>query len=469
MTVNQNDLLKDGKVVLPSKWLFWKHRRYIVALMAFFGFFNAYTLRGNLSIAIVAMTSNGSKTLENGTIISTEPEFDWSSETRGYILSSFFYGYITTQLLGGYFAKKYGGKIIFGTGIFVTGALTVITPWLADANVYLLLAARIIEGVFEGVTYPSMLGIWSKWAPPLERTGLSMMSTAGSYFGTVITMPLSAMLAEAFGWRYIFYCFGSLAILWYALWLVIVASSPAQDSRISEAERQYIESSLEGLISKKDDEVTIPWTSIASSKAVWAICMSNFCENWGFYTFLTQLPTYLKDIYNFSLGTSGFLSGLPYLAMGFMVPISGQMADFCLSRGYLTVTKCRKIWNFLGFFAQACFLMAVAFVSGEIASVICLTFAVGIGGFAFAAYCVNPLDIAPQYASIILGISNTLGTVPGIISPILTGYIVSNEPSVEEWQIVFFIAAGLYLFGAFFYLTCSSGEVQQWAKQKGSN
>lgn len=37
--------------------------------MAFFGFFNAYTLRGNLSIAIVAMTSDRYDTLTNGTVV----------------------------------------------------------------------------------------------------------------------------------------------------------------------------------------------------------------------------------------------------------------------------------------------------------------------------------------------------------------------------------------------------------------
>ena len=31
-----------------------------------------------------------------------------------------------------------------------------------------------------------------------------------------------------------------------------------------------------------------------------------------------------------------------------------------------------------------------------------------------------------------------------------------------EWQIVFYIAAAVYLFGAIFYLTFASGEVQDW-------
>uniref|UniRef100_A0AAR5PKJ7 Sialin n=2 Tax=Dendroctonus ponderosae TaxID=77166 RepID=A0AAR5PKJ7_DENPD len=433
--------------------------------MTFFGFFNAYTLRGNLSIAIVAMTSDRNETLKNGTVINIGPEFKWSNEIQGYILSSFFYGYITTQLLGGYFAKKYGGKIIFGTGIAVTAAATLITPWLAN-NVYLLICVRVIEGIFEGVTYPSVAGLWSKWAPPLERSGLMMFASAGSYFGTVIALPLSALLAEAFGWRSIFLFFGAVGLFWYACWLYIVTSSPDQDSKISEEELKYIQISLEINTKEEFEKVPVPWKSIASSKAVLAICMSNICENWGFYTFLTQLPKYLKDIYSFDLGTSGFLSGLPYLAMGIFVPVAGQLADFVLTKGYLTVTQCRKTWTFVGFSAQFVFLLAVAFASSEIVTVICLTFAVGIGAFAFVGYYVNPLDIAPQYASIIVGISNTFGTLPGIISPILSGYIVSDNPTVEQWQTVFFIAAGLYIIGAIVFVICASGEVQSWAQKR---
>lgn len=44
-------------------------------------------------------------------------------------------------------------------------------------------------------------------------------------------------------------------------------------------------------------------------------------------------------------------------------------------------------------------------------------------------YSINPLDIAPQYASIILGISNTFATIPGIVSPMLAGVIVKNKVS----------------------------------------
>ncbi len=52
----------------PLTWKFWQKRRYIVVLLAFFGFFNVYTLRVNLSVGIVAMTENRTVHYDNGTI-----------------------------------------------------------------------------------------------------------------------------------------------------------------------------------------------------------------------------------------------------------------------------------------------------------------------------------------------------------------------------------------------------------------
>jgi nitrate/nitrite transporter NarK len=43
------------------------------------------------------------------------------------------------------------------------------------------------------------------------------------------------------------------------------------------------------------------------------------------------------------------------------------------------------------------------------------------------AFSVNHLDIAPQHAGVLMGLSNMAGTLPGIISPLVTGFIVQNK------------------------------------------
>lgn len=62
----------------------------------------------NLSVAIVAMTD---KSQLNSTT-SSEVIFDWDQKEKGIILGAFFYGYILTQVLGGFVATKFGGNIV---------------------------------------------------------------------------------------------------------------------------------------------------------------------------------------------------------------------------------------------------------------------------------------------------------------------------------------------------------------------
>lgn len=438
-------------------------KRYIVAIMAFFGFCNVYALRVNLSVALVAMTTNYSFFI-NGTQQMVGPEFQWTRQQEGLILGAFFYGYIITQLPGGFLASRIGGKHLFGGGILVTAVLTLLTPVCARWNLYLLIAIRVIEGLFEGVTYPSIHAIWANWAPPMEKTKLATFAFAGSYFGTVISMPISGALAQsAAGWPSIFYVFGTLAVIWFLLWCYIVVESPAKHTTISNSELDYIQSKI-GYTEEQSHDMQPPWIQIISSRAVWAIVIAHFAENWGFYTWLTELPSFMKFALNFNLQNAGFLSALPYLVMGSVVIAAGFLADHLRSRFQLNTGLVRKLFTSGAFGFQVVFMVSAGYSTSSTGAVTCLILAVGLGGFAWAGFSVNHLDIAPQYASILMGISNTFATIPGIVSPLLTSVIVEDKRDAGLWQIVFYLAAGIYLLGGLLFGLLASGERQRWAE-----
>ncbi|XP_077989953.1 vesicular glutamate transporter 1-like [Glandiceps talaboti] len=436
-------------------------KRYILAVMGFLGFCNVYALRVNLSIAIVAMTTNQTVTKGNETVVE-QAEFHWDSKLQGVILGSFFYGYILTQIPGGLLANKYGGKLVFGGGILATALLTILTPIATVWSVYFLIAIRIMEGFFEGVTYPAIHAIWSRWAPPLERSKLVTFAFAGSYVGTVISMPLSGLLARDVGWTSIFYVFGALSVLWFVGWWFLISDNPSDHPTISHLELNYIQDSI-GIAVPEQKRTMPPLKSLLTSLPVWAIVAAHFSENWGFYTMLTSLPTFFKQVLGFDLFQAGLLSALPYIMMACSVAVGGQIADYLRSNAYMSTTCVRKVFNMSGFILQAVFMVAIAYSRHASVAVAFLTIGVGFGGFAWSGFSVNPQDLAPQYASIIFGISNTFATLPGIISPSITGAMVTHQ-TASEWQIVFYIAAAIYLFGAVVYGLLASGELQHWAQ-----
>ena len=75
---------------------------------------------------------------------------------------------------------------------------------------------------------------------------------------------------------------------------------------------------------------------------------------------------------------------------------------------------------------------------------------------------VNFQDLAPQHVSVLIAVSNTFATLPGIVVPIVTGWIVQNKEA-SEWQTVFYITASVYAVGALTYGLFASGERQPWA------
>ena len=68
---------------------------------------------------------------------------------EGVILSSFFYGYIITQMAGGWAALHYGGKKVLGIGVLATSVLTLLTPLAARLDFSCLVAVRVLQGLFQ--------------------------------------------------------------------------------------------------------------------------------------------------------------------------------------------------------------------------------------------------------------------------------------------------------------------------------
>lgn len=409
------------------------------------------------------------KALSHG--LAEDGEFLWDKQVQSIILGSFFYGYIITQVPGGFLAGRFGGKRIFAWFMFLCVVATLLTPVAARLHYGFLIALRILAGIGQGVVWPAMHALWAFWAPPEERSKLIGFTFAGAQIGNVVAFPLSGVLCKyGFdgGWPSIFYILGILGIVWFVSWMLIVSDTPDQHPRISEYEKVYIQSSLKGAMKKGIHNTAIPWSKIATSLPVWATVITHTCANWITYTFLTNMPAYMKEVLKFDIKSNGFLSAVPYLGMWSFIVMSGVVSDALTKSKKLTVTQARKIFNTLGELVPAAAIIALGFLDCTLSyvAVILLTIAVSFTGCAYSAgYMVNPADIAPKYSSVIFGISNSVATIPGFLAPFTVGQLTPHK-SQEEWRVVFYIAAAICIFGNIFYLIFGSGELQDWAKEE---
>ncbi|XP_039977283.1 sialin isoform X2 [Xiphias gladius] len=452
-----------------------------LAVLMFFGFTVVYGLRVNLSVAMVAMVNTtGPRPAPNSSIVracplpaGTEntsdtflqpegiPQYPWDSETQGWLLGAFFFGYLLTQIPGGYLAGHYGGTIFLGLGVLGTAVLTLLTPLAAQFGSYWLFALRALEGFGEGVTFPAMMAMWARWAPPLERSRLITLSGSGGNFGAFLALPLTGYICQTLGWPAVFYLCGGAGCLWAVFWFVFVSDDPRTHRRISEAERDYIVNSIgpQGT----GHGWSVPMLPMLLSVPLWAIIITQMCSNWSYYTLLTSLPTYMDSILHFDLKSNGFLSALPYLGGWLVSTLSGVVADSLIEKRVFSVTVVRKLFTLSGMLLPAAFLVAVSYAGcSHILTVTFLTLSTTTGGISASGVFINQIDIAPRYAGFLLGITNTFGTIPGVVAPIATGYFTEDH-TLAGWRTVFWVAAGMNVGGALVYTIFASGKIQPWA------
>ncbi|CAN8071849.1 unnamed protein product [Agarophyton chilense] len=406
-----------------------------VVLLCFVSFVICNCDRINISVAILPMAKF----------------YGWNQTTVGVIQSAFFWGYVLTQIPGGYLADKYGGKHVLAAGVIVWSAMTLVTPMAASSNLGLLLLARALLGVGEGVAMPAMNNIISKWVPEKERARSLSLTYSGMYLGSVIGLWLCPQFIVSFGWQSVFYIFGALGFFWWFAWQGLTTSTPQLSSTISSEELQYIESGAPGTKKEVSD---IPWRLLFSKKATWAIIVAHFCATWGYFVLLIWLPTYFNRQLGFDLAASSFLSILPWLAMFISANLGGLIAD-ALRSGGMSLTAVRKTMQSIGFLGPAFFLALVASTENPSLAVFYMTSALALGSFSQSGVYSNHQDIGPAYSGILLGISNTGAAIPGIVGVALTGFILDATGS---WKLVFSIAIFFYLLGTVVYNILGTGE-----------
>ncbi|KAG0590414.1 hypothetical protein KC19_1G097700 [Ceratodon purpureus] len=376
-----------------------------------------------LTTALAFVICNMDKVNMSVAIIPMSHQLGWNSTTAGLVQSSFFWGYCMSQLPGGWLAKAFSGQ-----------------------SMPLSERSRAVATVFSGLNV-----------------------------GSVVGLLLAPFMIEHFGWESVFYAFGLLGIIWCLLFESAVGSSmlgngptttePASGTLYSSGSENGSSSSQNGSLRQKQLESAVvsngkphslpqaststdnktPWKAFFKSPAVLAMIYAHFCGNWGHYTLLSWLPTYFSQELHLDLTHAALVSILPPLASVAVTSVAAPLADSYISRGY-DVTLVRKVCQTIGFLSPAA-CMAFAALSPKLnpwMDVAILTSGLGLSSFTFSGlYCTHQ-DISPKYASVLLGITNSIGAIPGVLGVALVGIILDRT---QSWTLALFAPS------IFFYLT----------------
>ncbi|MDA9754881.1 MFS transporter [Gammaproteobacteria bacterium] len=414
-----------------------------VIFLSFLAVSICYIDRVNISVAIIPM----------------QEQFGWSEFQVGIILSSFYFGYMFTLIVGGYLADKYGGKKVLGYGLLIWSFFTIITPFFAYSGLWWLVFIRILMGLGEGITFPSWHAIYARWIPFNERTRAVAFTNSGIAAGTVFGYAVAALIISSYSWEWVFYLFGILGVFWYFFWNRSVTSFPENNKYLSKNELRLIKNEAPS----KETAPSIPFLKLLKNMPFLAIALATFCNNWSLYTFLSYLPKYVNAPLNeggmgVDLGSSTFVIAIliPCVVSIISLILGGYLADGLIKRGF-AVIKVRKVVNSIGFFGSAFFLLLMSNEDSLLNVVILLSLINICSGICAGGFGVNHADLGPKYTGSLVGISGSIGMIAAILSPIVAGTVLQITNS---WSMIFYICSGVLVFGGIFYLIFASASRQ---------
>ncbi|XP_067648945.1 sialin-like [Haliotis asinina] len=421
--------------------------RWITAYMCCSARLAQSTLRQCMGMAVIVMmmpltgpevTSSHSVT-DNSTLpelVLQTPEFKWSSEFEGLILSSFSFGYVASPIIGGYVAGKYGGKVVITVSLIAGSIITLATPVATRALPMSLVILRAASGIFMGTIEPSIQCILSKWAPKLEKASLSSCAYAGGY-----------------------------TLLCVFPWVLLVFDFPRDNPRIKETEVKLITRSHRA--AKKDWEMSWTlWWKILTSPAVWAICAACISHTWVTSWVMAYLPQYMKQILKYDVEENGILSSVPYAGRLLVGMVSGNISDRMLSWRLLSTANIRKTFQVVGCFGCAACMLLVGFIDDSNGTLALMLLIAGISlqNCTSVAFKINHLDIAPRFAGVIVGMTISCAMTVSLSAPLITSYVI-KEGTRQEWQIIFYIVGAVNVVGAGVFVVFGKGTERDWAKE----
>ena len=186
----------------------------------------------------------------------------------------------------------------------------------------------------------------------------------------------------------------------------------------------------------------MPWLRLAGSRQVWLLMWQYFCFSYGWYFYITWLPSYLQRGRHLPLDSAKWLAVLP-LFFGGLGSLAGHYAAARLARSGGGVARARRRVASIGFIAGAGFLL----LSTRIESPLLAVLAIGVSSFSndLSMPCswAAAMDIGGPCAGTLSGAMNMWGNMGGAIAATVNGYLLRWFHG--NWNIGFYVSATIYL------------------------
>jgi ACS family glucarate transporter-like MFS transporter len=369
-------------------------------------------------------------------LISAELGFD--KVMMGTVLSAFLLGYGLFEIPGGWYGDWVGARKGLMRIVLAWSAFTALTgaAWSFTSMVVI----RFLFGVGEAGCFPIIAKSFTTWLPRSERTRAQGLLWMAARWGGAFTPLLVVWVLQFVNWRTAFVLFGLLGIVWAVFFYKWYRDSPHDHPAVNAAELAL----MPDIQVQGDGHVNVPWGRLLTSQSVLLLAAQYYFLSFGWYFFLTWLPTYLQEHHRLTPAQSAayavfplFFNGLGSLFCGMVTPSVNRLTG--------DDVRTRKIMAITGFVGAGSFLMLATRMPDVNSTMAMMAAASFFNDLVMPHAWASCMDVGGRYAASVSGTMNLMGNLAGASSTMIGGFLLSQAGG--NWNQFITILAAVYFLG----------------------
>ncbi len=386
-------------------------------------------------------------------------DLGFSKEDMSLVFAVFTLAYGIFEVPCGWMGDKFGPRRMLMRVVMMWSIFTAATGWAW--NWISMIVCRFMFGAGEAGCFPNITKVFTIWLPKQERVRAQGLMWLSARWGGAFTPLLVVWVLGLVSWRWAFGIFGLLGVAWAVWFYRWFRDNPREHPDMSEEELALLDASEMCAIG----HTKVPWRKMLSSPRIWLLFVPYWCMNYGWYFYVTWLPTYLREVRHVSLEKGALLAGLPLFFGGLGSLFTGLIAT--RAANWLGSTaRARRALAFIGLAAAAAMLLWSPYIESATLAMIVLGVASFSNDLAMPGAWGACMDIGGRCAGSLSGMMNMIGQAGGTVCPIAIAYILRYTNN--NWNVAFWAAAAAYAIGAICWLFIDPVTPLEESQTKGT-
>ncbi|MEO8481600.1 MAG: MFS transporter [Acidobacteriota bacterium] len=379
-------------------------------------------------------------------------DLNLSTKEMAWAFSMFGWAYALFEIPGGWLGDRIGPRRVLMRIVIWWSFFTAATGLVF--NQFSLVITQTLFGVGEAGAFPNMTRIFTTWLPKKERERAQATLWLASRWGGALTPLLVIYLLRYLhvSWRVVFMLFGSIGVIWAIAFYRWFRDDPSTHPGVNAAELALLPPR-----SETRQAHTFPFRQLVANRNVVLLCLQYACLAYGWWFYVTWLPTYLRDARQTTLQLHpmvlALLTGLPLLMGGVGCLIAGRLGPR-LAESMGSVIKARRVMAITGFLGASASIFVFTRVFDPIQAMFVLGMAGFFNDFIMPSAWAGAMDIGGRYAGTVSGAMNMVGGIAGASSSLFVGYLLAWTN--QNWTMALYISATIYSLGAVAWLFLDS-------------